>query len=87
MQSIKTNGKSPVELKSYINQRALEDDSEMLAVQTQDVFNLRRGRTLVKNVKPETKYETITFKHFLPKLLNTFKHFDFLSEKTLLRRK
>ena len=55
MQSIKTNGRSPVELKSYVNQPALEDESEILAVQTQDVFNLRRGRTLVKKVIPETK--------------------------------
>jgi len=75
--SIKTNGRSPVELKSYINQPALEDEPEILAGQTQDVFNLRRGRTLVKNVIPETKYETLTFKHFFPKLLNTFKHFYF----------
>ena len=79
--SIKTNGRSPVELKSYINQPALEDEPEILAGQTQDVFNLRRGRTLVKNVIPETKYETLTFKHFFPKLLNTFKHFDFFVRK------
>jgi len=52
--SIKTNGRSPVELKSYINQLALDDEPEILAGQTQDVFNLRRGRTLVKNVIPET---------------------------------
>jgi hypothetical protein len=79
--SIKTNGRSPVELKSYINQPALEDEPEILAGQTQDVFNLRRGRTLVKNVIPETKYETLTFKHFFPKLLNTFKHFDFCQKR------
>jgi len=32
--SIKTNGRSPVELKSYINQPALEDEPEILAGST-----------------------------------------------------
>ena len=30
-----------------------------------------------KSVVPETKYETLTFKHFFPKLIKTFKVFDF----------
>jgi hypothetical protein len=45
---------------------------------SQGAYELRRGRTLVKNIIPETKYETLAFKHFFPKLLNTFKNFDFL---------
>ena len=36
-----------------------------------------RGRTLVKNIIPETKYETLTFKYFFPTLLSTFKSLDF----------
>jgi thiamine kinase-like enzyme len=60
---------------------AQEDKLENLTIQTQDVYNLRRGRILVKEIIPETKYETLTFKHFFPKLLNTFKHFDFFVKK------
>jgi hypothetical protein len=36
---------------------------------------------LVKNIIPETKYETLTFKYFFPKLLSTFKRFDFSLRK------
>ena len=50
-------------------------------MQTQDVYNLRRGRLLVKKTIPETKYETLTFKYFFPNLLNSFKHFDFFARK------
>jgi hypothetical protein len=31
-------------------------------IPSQGVFELRRGRTLVKSIIPETKYETLTFK-------------------------
>ena len=79
--SIKTNSRSPVELKSYIDLPDQEDKLETLTIQTQDVYNLRRGRILVKEIIPETKYETLTFKHFFSKLLNTFKHFDFFVKK------
>jgi hypothetical protein len=30
-------------------------------IPSQGVYELRRGRTLVKNIIPETKYETLTF--------------------------
>ena len=50
-------------------------------MQTQDVYNLRRRRILVKKTLPKTKYETVTFKYFFPKLLNYFKHFDFIARK------
>ena len=36
-----------------------------------------RGRRVEKSVIPETKYETLTFKHFFPKLIKTFRNFDF----------
>ena len=42
----------------------------------QGVYELRRGRTLVKNIIPETKYEILTFKYFFPELLSTFKSLD-----------
>ena len=40
-----------------------------------------RGRTIIKSIIPETKFETLTFKHFFPRLLKTFKHFDFTLRK------
>ena len=55
--SIKTNGRAPVDLRSQINLPVPEDD---FLKQTVNVYNLRRGRTLVKNIIPETKYETLT---------------------------
>jgi hypothetical protein len=46
----------------------------------QEAFSLR-GRTIIKSIIPETKFETLTFKHFFPRLLKTFKHFDFTPRK------
>ena len=79
--SIKTNSKSPTELKSLIVLPAPDDEIVTLTEQTQDAYNLRRGRVLIKKVSSETKYETLTFKHFFPKLLKVFKHFDFYLNK------
>ena len=39
-------------------------------------FGLRESRA-ENSVIPETKYETLTFKQFFPKLIKTFKIFDF----------
>ena len=36
---------------------------------------------MVKNKIPETKYDTLTFKHFFPKLLRLCKHLDFAVSK------
>ena len=83
--SIKTNGRAPVDLKSQINLPAPEDDLEKQVEQTVNVYNLRRGRTLVKNIIPETKYETLTFKHFFPRLLSFYKHLDFSVRKDSFR--
>ena len=75
---IKTNAKSPVELKSSINLQISTNDSAKSDVKhTQDIYELRRGRNIVKNVILETKYETLTFKLFFPKLLKTFSNFNF----------
>ena len=79
-----TNGRSPSQLKSQIISPVSEDELKNEyneCMQTQDVYNLRRGRLLVKKTIPETKYETLTFKYFFPKLLNSFKHFDFFARK------
>jgi hypothetical protein len=65
---IKSNKKSPVELLALIDLPApAEESAEIIPFQV--VYELRRGRNLVKNIIPETKYETLTFKHFFPKLL------------------
>ena len=76
--SIKTNSRAPVELRSHIDLPAPDDD---LVNQTQEVYSLRRGRTLIKNKIPETKYDTLTFKHFFPKLLKSCKQLDFAVSK------
>jgi hypothetical protein len=73
---IKTNKKSPVELQALKDISAPAEESAEI-IPSQGVYELRRVRTLVKNIIPKTKYETLTFKHFFPKLLNTFKTFHF----------
>jgi hypothetical protein len=79
---IKSNKKSPTELQAFINLPILiENVTELNKSPTQGVYELRSGRTLVKNIIPETKYETLTFKYFFPKLLSTFKSFDFSLRK------
>jgi hypothetical protein len=45
-----------VDLRSQLNLPAPEDDLEQQVEQTVNVYNLRRGRTLVKNTTPETKF-------------------------------
>ena len=36
---------------------------------------------MIKNKISETKYDTLTFKHFFPKLLKSCKHLDFAVSK------
>jgi hypothetical protein len=50
----------------------------------QEAYSLR-GRTIIKSIIPETKFETLTFKHFFPRLLKTFKHFDFALRKDVFK--
>jgi hypothetical protein len=69
---IKSNKKSPVELQALIDLPAPAEESAAI-IPSQGVYELRRGRTLVKNIIPDTKYETLDFKHFFPKLLNIIK--------------
>ena len=73
---IKTNARSPLELRSLINSAVtpgVQTEENIVPVGS---YELRRRR-VVKSVVPETKYETLTFKHFFPKLLKTFNIFDF----------
>jgi hypothetical protein len=63
---IKSNKKSPAKLQAIINLLVLTVN-ELNKSTTQGVCELRRGRSLVKNIIPETKYETLTFKYFLPR--------------------
>jgi len=74
---IKTNARSPLELRSLINSAVTPDvQTEENILPVVGSYELR-GRRVVKSVIPETKYETLTFKHFFPKLLKTFNFFDF----------
>jgi hypothetical protein len=66
---------------SQIDLPAPEDDLVNQADQTQEAYCLRRGRTMIKNKIPETNYDTLTFKHFFPKLLKSCKHLDFAVSK------
>ena len=100
---IKTNNKSPLELKSYLEIEVPDEEQTTERPETlppgnvpPDVENTQtdlrkvqpiqgtyslRGRTIIKSIIPETKFETLTFKHFFPRLLKTFKHFDFTLRK------
>jgi hypothetical protein len=74
---IKTNARSPLELRSLINSAVTPDvQTEENILPVVGSYELR-GRRVVKSVIPETKYETLTFKHFFPKLLKTFSFLDF----------
>ncbi len=81
---IKSNKKSPVEIQALNDFPAPADEPAEL-IPSQGVYELRRGRTLVKSIIPETEYETLTFKHFFPKLLRTFKSLDFSLKKDSFR--
>ena len=72
----KSNARSPIELQSNIILPVTPD------VQTEEriepalgTYELK-GRRIGKSIKPD-KFENFTFKHFFPKLLKTFKTFDF----------
>jgi hypothetical protein len=105
---IKTNSRSPLELKSYLEMEVSDEEqpteqpetippgivpSDVENTQTnvrkvlpiQEAYSLR-GRTIIKSIIPETKFETLTLKHFFPRLLKTFKHFDFTLRKDLFLR-
>jgi hypothetical protein len=59
---------------SLTNQFNGKTENEILPVLSN--YELR-GRRVEKSVIPETKYETLTFKHFFPKLIKTYRIFDF----------
>jgi hypothetical protein len=82
---IKTNSRSPLELKSYLEMEVSDEEqpteqpetippgivpSDVENTQTnvrkvqpiQEAYSLR-SRTIIKSIIPETKFETLTFKH------------------------
>ena len=64
---IKSNKKSPAELQAIIDLPVpTENVTELNKSPPKSLYELRRGRTLVKNIIPETKNETLTFKYFFP---------------------
>jgi hypothetical protein len=79
---IKNNDNSPSELKENI--RLVVQDDKSTNELTQATYELRGG-TIIKNKNSETKYETLTFKHFSPRLFKLFKHFDFSLRKDAFR--
>ena len=88
---IKANGRAPFELKSYLyNTVVPADEPDELATEqygikdnpiqtkpTLDVYTLRKGRIIEKNIIPDSKFGKLTFKNFFPRLLKTFNKFDF----------
>ena len=66
----KINARSSLELRSIINEPVSPDaKTEDEIVPVLSTYGLR-GRRVEKSVIPETKYETLKFKHFFPKLKN-----------------
>jgi hypothetical protein len=88
---IKSNKNSPIELKTNLNLdsipsetvneeasvQIIDGSSEVLPIiPEEDYINLRTGKKARQKFS-ETKFETLTFKHFFPKLLRTFSYFDY----------
>ena len=75
---IKTNGRAPFELKSYLNNTVVPaDEPNELATEqdkiqdnpiqtepTLDVYTLRKGIIIENNIIPDSKFEKLTFKYF-----------------------
>ena len=67
---------SPVKLKKDLEVNV--DESAWTATKPTASYDLRNG-TKVKNSLTKTKFETLTFVHFFPKLLLAFQHDRFIS--------
>ena len=76
--SIKTNPNSPMKLKKDLEVNV--DESAGAATQPTASYNLRNGAK-VKNSLTKTKFETLTFGYFFPRLLLAFQHIDFALRK------
>ena len=76
--SIKTNPNSPIKLKKDLEVNV--DESAGAATQPTASYNLRNGAK-VKNSLTKTKFETLTFGYFFPRLLLAFQHIDFSLRK------
>ena len=79
--SIKDNSNSPTELKKQLEYDFPESNSEeTLEEVAPEVYKFRNGDK-IKNIIPITKFETLTFKHFFPRLLKIFRHINFKLRK------
>ena len=81
--NIKTSNTAPIELKNLINLSVVEESThESLVVSSvnNNFYELRKG-IKIKSSIPETKFDSLTFKHFFPRLLCTFKNLDFTLRK------
>ncbi len=74
-----------LELRSHINSPVTPDIQTEESVPPNLGSYELRGRRVGKSVVPEIKYETLTFKHFFPKLIKNFKVFDFSLRKDPFR--
>ena len=71
---IKTNVNAPVELKVNLEFEIMaESTTKDTSYPIPAVFKFRK-RDKAKNSIPESQFETLTFKQFFTKLLNTFNH-------------
>ena len=79
--NIIANNTAPIELKVMIGSPILTEDIAIESVEpTIATYNFRKGNK-AKAVIPKTKYETLTFRHFFPRLLRIFQYFDFALRK------
>ena len=79
---IKTNARSPLELRSHINSPVTPDIQTLENIPPILSSYELRGRRVEKSEVPETKYETLTFKHFFPKLIKTFSFRFFIKKRS-----
>ena len=79
--NIIANNSAPIELKVMIGSPIPTEDIAIESVEpTIATYNFRKGNK-AKAVIPKTKFETLTFRHFFPRLLRIFQYFDFALRK------
>ncbi len=76
--SVTTNPNSPMKLKKYLEVNV--NESARAASQPTASYDLRIGAK-VKHSLAKTKFETLTFGYFFPRLLLEFQHIDFSLRK------
>ena len=82
--NIIANNSAPIVLQVMIGSPIPMEDIAIESVEpTIATYNFRKGNK-AKAVIPKTKFETLTFRHFFPRLLRIFQHFDFALRKESL---